>query len=98
MSNELKPCPFCGGEVYYRVTGAAEELPPATAKYLFNNRANEKAVVDNANLYEVVRCKDCRMGKGNTPKMGAGWIYCENNEQYHKETHFCSYGERRCEE
>ena len=61
MSNELKPCPFCGGEVYYRVTGAgvtffncihckagitfssaAEELPPATAKYLFNNRASGK--------------------------------------------------------
>jgi ribosomal protein L37AE/L43A len=22
MTNELKPCPFCGGEVYYRVTRA----------------------------------------------------------------------------
>lgn len=47
------------------------------------------------NSVEVVRCKDCRIGKGNTPKMGAGWIYCENNGQYHKETHFCGYGERR---
>lgn len=22
MSNELKPCPFCGGEVYYRITAS----------------------------------------------------------------------------
>jgi hypothetical protein len=48
-------------------------------------------------VVEVVRCKDCRTGKGNTPKMGTGWIYCNNNDQYHKETHFCSYGERRSE-
>ena len=51
-----------------------------------------------ADVVEVVRCKDCRIGKGNTPKMGAGWIYCNNNDQYHKETHFCGYGERKCEE
>lgn len=46
-------------------------------------------------VVEVVRCRDCSIGKGNTPKMGAGWVYCINNDQYHKETHFCSYGERR---
>lgn len=53
--------------------------------------------IPTADVVEVVRCKDCRIGKGNTPKMGAGWIYCNNNDQYHKETHFCSYGERRSE-
>jgi hypothetical protein len=54
--------------------------------------------VPEAEFVRVVRCKDCRIGKGNTPKMGAGWIYCENNGQYHKETHFCGYGERRSDE
>lgn len=49
-------------------------------------------------VVEVVRCNDCRIGRGNTPKMGAGWIYCENNDQYHKETHFCSYGERKSDD
>lgn len=46
-------------------------------------------------VVEVVRCRDCSIGKRNTPKMGAGWVYCINNDQYHKETHFCGYGERR---
>jgi hypothetical protein len=54
--------------------------------------------LEKNDVIKVVRCKDCSIGKGNTPKMGAGWVYCINNGQYHKETHFCSYGERRCEE
>ena len=58
---------------------------------------SSKKNIPSADVVEVVRCKDCRIGKGNTPKMGAGWIYCENNGQYHKETHFCGYGERRLE-
>lgn len=50
---------------------------------------------DNSDFVKVVRCKDCAIGKGRTAKMGAGWIYCNNNEQYHREDHFCGYGERR---
>lgn len=52
-------------------------------------------ILKTDNTVEVIRCKDCRIGRGNTPKMGAGWIYCKNNDQYHKELHFCGYGERR---
>jgi hypothetical protein len=43
---------------------------------------------------EVVRCKDCDKSK-RSPLFGRGWRFCKNNQQHHKDEHFCSYGERR---
>lgn len=49
--------------------------------------------VPTADVVKVVRCKDCVIGITNTAKMGAGWYWCKNNQQYHKSDHYCGYGE-----
>lgn len=57
--------------------------------------ACKKAIITTptADVVKVVRCKDCIIGITNTAKMGAGWYWCKNNQQYHKPDHYCGYGE-----
>lgn len=44
-----------------------------------------------ADVVEVVRCGECRLGKSSClPEM----IHCENNSMEHRLDCFCSYGER----
>lgn len=42
----------------------------------------------------VVRCKDCDKSE-RSYVFGSGWRFCENNQQHHKDDHFCGYGERK---
>ena len=58
--------------------------------------------VPNADVVEVVRCKDCRYGN---PYLH--YFYCDNNNAPWSENtmanimdanDFCSYGERKCED
>lgn len=70
MTEKLKPCPFCGGEVYHRVSAsgvtffncihcnavitfsrAGEEMSSATAKALYNKRAEKFCIVGDR-MYE----------------------------------------------
>ena len=53
------------------------------------------ADIPNADVVEVVRCKDCCMARPDI--MIDGWYCCDNNNMSHKPDHFCSYGERKDE-
>ena len=55
----------------------------------------------NADVVEVVRCKDCKHYTNidtyrNPPRLDFHW--CNKLGNITKEKDYCSYGERRCEE
>ena len=49
--------------------------------------------IKDADVVEVVRCKDCRLAKEDI--LLDGFYHCENNGLSHRADHFCSYGERK---
>lgn len=52
--------------------------------------------IKDADVVKVVRCKDCKFGKSDTPYCQEnGEIYCEFDNLIKFKNHFCSFGERR---
>ena len=63
--------------------------------YGINAKAVRKAIdsIPSADVVEVVRCKDCKIGSPDA--ILDGFYYCHNNNLLHKGDHYCSYGTRK---
>lgn len=88
-----------------------EAVEGTTWYHIFNGRlvegANSQAheplykasdiykVLDNADVAEVVRCKDCKHSRND--EFEPLWCYVSETCDPVKEDHFCGYGERRDE-
>lgn len=61
--------------------------------------------IENADVIEIVRCKDCKHARNYDDSQHHSWLYCENpratdsgyNEGYYyiEDDFFCADGERR---
>jgi hypothetical protein len=63
--------------------------------YPIQAKAVRKAIdgIEAADVVEVVRCKDCKIGSPDA--ILDGFYYCHNNNLLHKGDHYCSYGTRK---
>ena len=83
-------------ELFVDGWGGFSSLPPSD-KARVDELDNCIAQVINAKTIDavpVVRCKDCDISQKSFA-WGDGWRFCENNNQHHKDDHFCSYGKRK---
>ena len=81
----------CKNCIHNNVCDKFEEL----VRYMIENGQDCFEFKDRTKYVEVIQCKDCKKSKRHEIFPHSRRCSVEDYKFSHKETHFCSYGERK---
>lgn len=84
-----------GGKCYSKMLKATlKEIDRAPSYKFIESKMERGGCIDQPDIVEVIRCKDCIYKADSNAKCDINEVYCEQHLAFFLKSDFCSYGKK----